>query len=232
MTNEERLTEIEDELRELKGKRKDNWDKLAITSSVLIPLAIAAVGGTYSYFSQRSDTQIAIVQAAAESKLKQAELVSKFFEPLTGSDPYRRELAVQSLLIAAKDYGPILVRNAYETAPTEEAASYAKNALNERRDTIIREMFDTDPESRKEAYTQLLASWGSDESLIEALISYGSANQSNANGIYNTLVLLSHMNVDVIKTKTDNILAFAKLVENNGPKTKKRVNVLRERLKK
>jgi len=225
MTDEERLTTIEDEIRKLKDNKKDKWDKFSIASSIFIPLAIAGVGGAYSFFSQKAETEVARIQAASESKIKQAELVSKFFDPLTGTDDRKREFAVDSLLVAAPDYGPVLVRVVSKTDP------YSVKALDQRRDLLIRQMFGDDADSRRDAYTQLLSSWGNDESLITALIAYGSSNKSNENGIYNTVVLLSYMQSDTIMKKKSEILIFASSVEGNGPKTKERVEVLRSRLK-
>lgn len=230
MTVDERVTKLEEEVRRLHEKQKDGWDKFGVVTAALIPLTIAGVGGAYSFWSQKAATEVAQIRAESESKIKQAELVSKFFEPLTGSDEKKKKFAVDSLMVAAPDYGPVLVRVIAKNTETPVAAAYAKTALNERRDTLIRQMFGDDADKRKDAYQKLLASWSGDESLIPAIISYGSDNKTNANGIYNTLVLLSHMQRDTIQKRKDEILAFASAVESNGPKTKERVDILRKRL--
>ena len=61
-------------------------------------------------------------------------------------------------------------------------------------------MFGDDADS-EEMHTQLVSSWGNNESLITALIAYGSGNKSNESGIYNTVVLSSNMQSDTIMKK-------------------------------
>ena len=248
MTLDEKIASIESDLTKLKDKSKDKWDKFSLASSALIPLAIAAVGGFYTYWSENTKTELAKIQfvtnqenkkaeaeqaklhADGESKIKQAELVSKFFDALTGPDDKKREFAVNSLLVAAPDYGPILVRVVAQTAATPKAANYATSALDQRRDLLIRQMFGEDADQRKDAYGQLMASWSSDISLIDALISYSTENIKNTNGVFNSVVLLSHMQKDTIVKNEKEILAFAKLAEANGPKTAERVIILRSRV--
>lgn len=241
MTSEEQIARLESEVAKLKTRGKDGWDKFALACSALIPIAIAGVGGYYSYQAQNTAIKVAEVRAEAdgkvrqaqtlaESRLKQAELVSKFFEPLMGEDPRRSEFAVQALLVAAPDYGPTLVRVVARDikAPTE--AAYASDALVERRDVLIRQMFSGDARQRLEAYRQLLGSWGNDELLIPAVIAYGSGNTSNGDGIYNALVLLSHMQRDTIQKRKEDIITFTRLVEGKDEKIRERVDVLRSRL--
>jgi hypothetical protein len=241
MTPEERIAKLESETAKTTEKGKDGWDKFGIACAALIPVAITGVGGLYSYLSQKAATEVARIQAesestirqsdkAAESRIKQAELVLKFFEPLMGSDRKRSEFAVQSLLLAAPDYGPVLVRVVAADTKAPAEAAYAAGALSERRDSLVRQMFSDEANQRVEAYQQLLASWGSDESLISAVIEHASNNTSNGNGIYNSLVLLSHMQRDTIQKQNSAILTFAKLVEGNGDKIRERAEVLRSRL--
>lgn len=64
----------------------------------------------------------------------------------------------------------------------------------------------------------------------QSVIAYGTENKSNANGVYNAFVLLSHMQRDTILTKKPEIIAFTKLVEGNGSKTAERASILRTRL--
>jgi hypothetical protein len=228
-TADKRLEQLEEEIDRLKRKGKDGWDRFAIFMSALVPLAIAGVGGYYSYSSQKSQTEVAEIRAQAEWRVKQAELVSKFFDSLTGADERKRQFAVDSLLVAAPDYGPLLVRAVARSGPPGEV-TYEKSALNERRDMLVRQLYVEDPAQRKSAYEQLLFAWGSDETLIPALIAYGLADKANGNGNYNALVLLSHMQRETIHRRKEDILGFAGAVEGNGPKTKERADILRSRL--
>ena len=248
MSLEDRVAALEEDVKKLKDKSKDKWDKFGLLTSALIPLSIAAVGGYYTYSSEQSKTAQAKLQsnlaeetkrleleqvrlrATAESKIKQAELVSKFFDALTGQDEKKREFAVDSLLVAAPDYGPVLVRVSSKNAPTSRAASYATAALNERRDLLVRQLFGEDADLRRDAYSQLVSSWSSDPSLVSELVRYGTENRNNANGVFNAVVLLSHLQRDTILKRKEAILEFAAIAERNGDKTAERVAVLRARL--
>jgi hypothetical protein len=248
MTLDERIAALEGDISKFKDTSKDKWDKFGVLCSALIPLSIAAVGGYYSYTSENSKTeqakyqaklseeskqielQQAQIRAIAESKIRQAELVSKFFDALTGQDDKRREFAVNALLVAAPDYGPVLVRTVSEAAPTPKAANFAASALNQRRDLLVRQLYGEDAQLRKDAYNQLVNSWSSDLSLVEELVRYGTENKSNVNGVYNAIVLLSHLQRDTIVKRREAILTFAKLAEANGEKTAERVAILRGRL--
>jgi hypothetical protein len=226
MNEQERIAKLEDQVRKLNEKGKDHWDRFGVLASALIPLAIAAVGWKYS----NASTETAELRAAAESKLKQAELVSKFFDPLTGADEIKRQFAVDSLLVAAPDYGPVLVRVLADRTDAPKDAEYARNKLDERRDALIRQLFSDTPSQRVRAYEQLLESWASDVTLVDALTAYGSAHKSNGDGIYNSLVLLSHMQRDTIQKKRDEITRFVDEVENSGPKIRDRAATLRSRV--
>jgi hypothetical protein len=260
MNPDERIAALEGEVKALKGKPRDGWDKFSTLSAALIPLSIAAVGGYYTYSSEQSRSEMTKAQATSaeatrqsearqallrveaeakqaqlrsevDLKIKQAELVSKFFDALTGQDERRRELAVKSLLVAAPDYGPVLVRAVSETSSTPKAAvSFAVSALDQRRDFLIRQLFSEEPQLRKDAYNQLVSSWSADESLVTRLVGYGTENISNSNGVFNAVVLLSHLQKDVILKQREAILSFAKLAEKNGAKTQERVSILRDRL--
>jgi uncharacterized protein YllA (UPF0747 family) len=110
MSVEDRVSVLEKEIQQIKESKRDVWDKISTVASMLVPLAIAGVGGVYTYVSQSEKEVVARIQAASDSKIKQAELVSKFFEPLTGPEGRKKEIAIESLLVAAPDYGPVLVR--------------------------------------------------------------------------------------------------------------------------
>lgn len=229
MTPEDRVAALEEEVRKLKDKSKDKWDKFGLVTSALIPLSIAAVGGHYTYESEQSKTALATIQsnlaeeskrleleqarvrANADSKIKQAELVSRFFEALTGQDDKRREFAVDALLVAAPDYGPVLVRVSSQNAPTTDAASYATIALEERRDLLVRQLFGEDADLRRDAYSQLVSSWSNDPSLVSELLRYGTENRRNLDGVFNAVVLLSHLQRDTILSKKEAILEFASI---------------------
>jgi hypothetical protein len=234
VTLEERIAKLEDDL--ANRKQKDRWDKFSIITAALIPVAIGGAGVLYSSVTTRaaniradSEERTRQLEWQAESRIKQAELVERFFEPLMGGDTKRSAFAVEALLIAASEYGPTLVR-VFAGSNTTAEADYAANALDVRRDLLIRQMFSDVAEQRMQGYQQLLTSWGSEESLIPAVIAFGRTNQKNLNGIYNAMVLLSHMQREVIQGRRAEIFEFITLVEGLGDKIRERANVLRSRL--
>lgn len=230
MISDERFASLEQAIHQLRLNQKDHWDKFSAIAAALIPLAIAGVGGYYSYTSGQAETEIAQIKAEADSKIRQAELVSKFFEPLTGDDEEKRKFAVDSLLVAAPDYGPMLVRVFSRSTATPESSNYANRALEQRRDTLIREMYADDAEIRKEAFRQLLSAWDGDDSLVAALIDYATQHVDNRNGTYNAVVLLKNMQREALRSGEQQILEFLTLAERNGPSTRQQADALRIRL--
>lgn len=248
MTPEKRLDELEKELKELKAKKKDRWDKMSAIGSILIPISVAVVGAIFSWqmktaeietgrqskdaelvLSQR--TQDAEAQARlTEQRIRTAEMVSHFFQQLLSKDEKESELAKEALLIGAPEDSPKLLRRLAELQPGAPVSKNVETLLDNRRDTLISRLFSESAELRLDAYNQLLSSWADDETMIPALISFARQHLDNENGIYNTLVLLSHMNRDVIKRRKDEILAFAAEAEKNGSRSKERADKLRSRL--
>jgi hypothetical protein len=63
-----------------------------------------------------------------------------------------------------------------------------------------------------------------------ALIEYAVENFENLNGVYNTLVVLSHLNYNFLDIDISSIRAFANKAKVNGPKTAARAQKLLDRL--
>jgi TolA-binding protein len=97
-------------------------------------------------------------------------------------------------------------------------------------DHAISDLFSNDPATRLRAYNVLMDSYGADPSLVPELLSYARANMSNQNGIYNTLVVLGHLNKTQLKPHVAEIQSFAKEVEPAGPRIKERADKLVGRL--
>jgi hypothetical protein len=230
----ERIAALEEEVAQLKEKKRDGWDKFATITSALIPLTIAAVGWWYSDSMKRTETEVAEIRAAADSRIKQAEVIAKFFDPLTDDTNVKRQnFAIDSVMVAAPDYGPILVK-AVERAKVTTAqpgeASHERTALDKKRDALVPQLFSNDAKQRLRAYEQLMETWDDDAGLIPVLIEHALANKSNDNGIYNSLVLLGHMERETIQKHKADILEFVAKVEGGGPKIKERADKLRLRL--
>ncbi|MDT3487535.1 hypothetical protein [Stenotrophomonas maltophilia] len=235
ITNDQRLAALEGQVAALGRGKKDGWDVVSIVAAVAVPVSIAILtyfthGATIRATAVREEAEQNRLRAQqhADSKLQQGELVLKFFEPLMGNDPKRSELAVQSLLVAAPDYGPMLVR-VVASNPSPNA-DYAKQALVERRDSLMREMFSDDAAKRIDAYGQLLSSWRSDEAMVAALVEYAMTNRSNPNGTYNALLLLNQVDRHTAIAKKHEIIELTNAVESDGSKIHKLAAALRASL--
>lgn len=83
-----------------------------------------------------------------------------------------------------------------------------------------------------EAYNGLMSGWSNDSTLVPEVIRYARENGSNDNGVYNSLVLLSHMNQEALRPHLDLVREFATEAFSVGgrPKIEQRVTTLRTRL--
>ncbi len=78
-----------------------------------------------------------------------------------------------------------------------------------------------------------MESYARSPELIPKLLESARKNPQNLNGIYNTLVLLSHLNYSMLPSAHfSEIRAFAESVRSRGSKISERVDVLLQRLPK
>lgn len=94
-------------------------------------------------------------------------------------------------------------------------------------DEMIAELFDDQSGVRKNAFQEIMVTYGDDPALIGGLIKYAEKDKKNLNGIYNTLVVLSHLDYSKLgDVNYDRIRSFAESVKDNGPKTEERAEKL------
>ena len=74
MTQEERIAALEGEVRRLKDKPRDKWDKFSAVTAALIPLSIASVGGYYTYQSESTKTKLARIDAQTAEQTRKSDL--------------------------------------------------------------------------------------------------------------------------------------------------------------
>ena len=98
------------------------------------------------------------------------------------------------------------------------------------RTQLIKELFDPNPSVRVKAYGGLLPLYRDDPTLIPELLRVADANPRNDNGIYNTLVVLSHMNADSLRPYSKEIRTFAEASKSVGPRVSERASTLLRRL--
>lgn len=234
---ESELSQIGSELSKLEPSRKDGWDIFTAVVSVLVPLSIAWVGHQYAQAmkdaeiqSQETIAQNSLDITKFNTRIAQANTVHKFLEALLSEEEARRTLAIKAVLIALPIEGPQLVQIVKKTDKNPAVRAEATKALVDRRASLIQNLYSPSGSERIEAYKTLLATWADDQTLAPELISFGRKNQSNNDGIYNTLVLLSHMQPSALKPHISEIKKFSHEVEGIGPKTKERAEKLRSRL--
>ncbi len=224
-------------LSRLESKPKDVWDVIQIIGAVLIPVAILVVGNQYSTAmkqmeiaaSERAATQQNEV-ATANARVGQATVVASLLDALLSGDDKRVKLATEIVLVAMPDNGPALVQVLRQQGQSQETREYAAGALVRRREALIVGLFSEFSSKRQDAYSGLMSGWYNDSSLVPEVISHARENPANENGIYNSLVLLSHMNREALKPHVELVKSFSAEAETVGAKTAKRAQILRSRL--
>jgi hypothetical protein len=122
---------------------------------------------------------------------------------------------------------PPLQEALVDNAPN--AAGSSTGSLNE----LIADLFAPGASARVAAYAGLKNGYAHDSDAVNRLLAYAKQHPNNANGIYNTLVVLSHLNYGQLKgVNQAEVRAFAESARSLGSKTSGRVDVLLERLAK
>ncbi len=95
---------------------------------------------------------------------------------------------------------------------------------------LISALFSNQPGARLAAYRAIMKVYNNDSALVPELLSFARTRTDDEDGIYNTLVVLSHINRARLKPYVAEIQKFAQEVESIGPRIKERVNTLLSRL--
>jgi hypothetical protein len=228
---EDRLNVLEARLEKLEGSRKDGWDKFQIVATLLIPAAVAFAG---YYFSQAlADAQAQSTRALTESQtaseerrarstaaISQAELVATFMKSLLSTDAVERKLAIQAVQLALPEWGPKLLL-ALETgtgdATTRDEAAVA---LRQRREKLVEDVYADDVNVRQKATEQLVAGFGEDKLVVEAIAQKAERDTHNANGIYNSALVLKALPSAQLKANEAKVQQFVQIANQGGDKTK------------
>jgi hypothetical protein len=203
-------------------KRKDFW--ISLVSSILVPVAITASG---YWFSQAIKTQeLNLTQREAKARdsldnmhyqeqlklslqsqrLENYKFITPLLDILTSSDPKRRVFATSVILQIMPDEGPQLLNIAKATDPGNSSAYQA--TLDNRRQILIANLFSSDGTVRTANANELMVSWYKSPDIVKPLIDYAKAHKNNANGIFNTVIVLQNMSGQVLKIKKEDILPF------------------------
>lgn len=94
----------------------------------------------------------------------------------------------------------------------------------------IQGLFATKASVRGDAYEQIISQYANSPNLTSAMLDYADSHKGNENGVYNTLVVLSHLNENTLRKDSKAIRNFAESVRSVGPRTSERVDKLLSRL--
>jgi len=217
---EERPEDLEKSKKDKDGK--DLWDKLQIIGTLLIPASIGVAGLLYSNAMQRAQIESASIQnerevaiASINAQVNQAQLLSTFMDALSGSQPLKRAIAINAVLIGVPVQGKQIVELISKNDTDKPAQLVAVKALVSRRTELITNLYSTDKSTRVAAGNEISNTWINDQATVDQMINtmnYALDNPgyySDAdNGIYNCLALLRQADKKVLKDKRQ---AFDKL---------------------
>jgi hypothetical protein len=241
MTVENRIAALEDKIKDV--GRKDFWDIISAIGSLLIPVAIFFAGQQYAQAMKQAEidsenrrSASSIDVARTGSRVNQAELVLRAVDTLAGTDERRKRLAISAILIALPDEGPAIIAEVSRSDPDQQIRTYAAASLRDRRPALVAQLFDPSPGQRIAAYNTLLQTWGNDSTLPPLLAQAArqsfadTASPGRGDGIYNTLVLLSHMNRAALAPHNRDLRALADQMRPVGPRVAGRADTLVSRL--
>jgi hypothetical protein len=219
------------------ANKKDVWDRLTALATILIPAAIALAGHFVAQglkqaeiSSEEKRAEQSRVIAETNTKIAQASLINAMMKSLTSSNPQERKLAVEAVLIALPDQGPVLVRTIAQSDEDKTVQAAARNSLEQRVGTLIRELFAADARSRMSAAQDLIQGWRNEPNVVLALVEFASRNKDNANGVYNTVVVLNEFSPPALQPHKQAILNFIEVAKTTGAKTEAKTTVLARRL--
>ena len=91
-------------------------------------------------------------------------------------------------------------------------------------------LFAPNAAARIRSYDTLIENHSGDPQIVPALLEYAKRNRSNGNGVYNTMVVLSHLPKSTLRPHVAEIESYAASVNESTPKIKERAAILLRRL--
>ncbi|MEJ2361756.1 MAG: hypothetical protein P8Z75_10065 [Gammaproteobacteria bacterium] len=217
--------------------KKDTWDRLTALATILVPAAIALAGhfiaqglkqAEISSEDRRAEQSHLI--AEANTKIAQASLINTMMKSLTSSNPQERKLAVQAVLIALPEQGPILVRTIAQSDEDNTVKAAARSSLEQRVSSLIRELFSEDARVRIGAAQDLIQGWRNEPGVVLALVKFATQNKDNSNGVYNTVVVLNEFSLRALQAHKQEVLNFIEVAKATGSRTAAKATELAKRL--
>jgi len=120
--------------------------------------------------------------------------------------------------------------NAADIALRAAAPTGAQNATGTPLDTLVERLYATQASVRGAAYEELMGAHAKDPALVPALLAYAEPHLDNANGLFNSVVVLLGLERSMLTPHLAEIRALAEKSKANGPKTAERADQLLQRL--
>jgi hypothetical protein len=218
-----------------------------LTGVVLMVAVLGVATVSLLYLIKQVDARLALVQQLDEQIASKQATIEQQQQDLASVQTQSAAAAAQLAVLqaAVSKLPPGATTDSIETALTSldssvgralvasgsgsTASSSAPSATP--LSDVIERLFGRTAAIRGGAYAELMSAYGESPELVPALLKYAQSHMDNANGVYNTLVVLSHLNyarhpnADVAA-----IREFAELARTKGDRTSQRVDVLLSRL--
>lgn len=149
---------------------------------------------------------------------------------LTSANPQERKLAVEAVLIALPEQGPVLVRTIAQSDEDKTVQAAARSSLEQRVSTLIRELFADNARVRMGAAQDLIQGWRNEPNVVRALVEFATQNRDNSNGVYNTVVVLNEFSPSALQAHKQEVLNFLEVAKTTGSKTAAKATALVTRL--
>ena len=163
-------------------------------------------------------------------KIAQASLINTMMKSLTSTNAQERKLAVNAVLIALPDQGPMLVRTIAQSDEDKSVQAAARQSLETRVTVLIRQLFASEARERISAAQDLVQGWRNDSSVVLELVTFAMQNSKNVNGVYNTVGVLNEFSLGALQAHKAEILKFVEVAKPTGSKTAAGATVLAKRV--
>lgn len=217
--------------------KKDVWDRMQAFATILVPAAIALAGHFIAQglkqaeiSSEERRAEQSHLIAEANTKIAQASLINTMMKSLTSTNAQERKLAVDAVLIALPEQGPTLVRTIAQSDEDKTVQAAARQSLETRATALIRQLFSTDARERISAAQDLVQGWRSDPSVVLELVTFAMQNKDNANGVYNSVVVLNEFSARALQAQRAEVLKFVDVAKATGSRTAAVATVLAGRV--
>lgn len=217
--------------------KKDLWDRLTALATILVPAAIALAGHFIAQglkqaeiSSEERRAEQSHVIAEANTKIAQASLINTMMKSLTSTNAQERKLAVVAVLIALPEQGPTLVQTIAQSDEDKTVQAAARTSLETRVNALIRQLFSADAGERISAAQDLVQGWRNDPAVVLELTTFATQNKGNANGVYNSVVVLNEFTSRALQAQKAEVLKFVDVAKATGSKTAAVATVLAGRV--